>query len=344
VTRDLTRFVARRALSMVLVVIGMVVVTFIVTRLLPSDPARQVAGIGATPDAIQAVRVRLGLDQSVWSQFWQYLKGLAHLDFGTSFVTGRPVRDDIVDKLPATLELAFFAVFLYTVLSLVLGTLAASGRSKVQENAIRVLTLAGSSIPPYWLALVLQVVFYFWLGWFPSGGRLPAGYLPDQKVTGFYLIDSLLAGDLVIFWKTLVCLVLPATSLLLVSLGSLTRLVRAQILDEQRADYVTMSRARGLAPGRILRTHVLPNALNPVITVIGMQVGFLIGGTLFIEKIFQWPGLGSYTWDAVTDMDFPAITGVAVVLSVVFVLVTLIVDIVQFLLDPRVRAGQVEGR
>lgn len=343
-TQDLIRFTARRALAMVPVVIGMVVVTFVVTRLLPSDPARQIAGLGATPDAIAAVRVRLGLDEPLWSQFLHYLGDLARLDFGTSLVTGRSVMDDIGEKLPATLELAFFSAAVYVLLSLLLGTVAASGRSKVQENLIRVLTLAGSSIPPYWLALVLQVVFYYWLGWFPSGGRLPIGYLPDQHVTGFYLIDSILAGDAVIFWKTLVCLTLPATSLLLVNLGSLTRLVRAQIMDERRSDYVSMSRARGVGEGKILRAHVLPNALNPVITVIGMQVGFLIGGTIFIEKIFQWPGLGSYTWDAVTDMDFPAITAVAVVLSIVFVLVTLIVDVIQFVLDPRVRAGQVDAR
>jgi peptide/nickel transport system permease protein len=339
VARDLARFVARRLMSLVVVVAGIAVISFLVERVIPADPAQQIAGLGATPQAIEQVRQRLGLDQPLTTQFVTYMNGLLHLNFGDSFVTGQPVMSDIASRLPATLELAFVSFALYVAASFVLGTIAAAGSSRVQQNLIRILTLAGSSIPPYWLALVLQIVFYYWLGWFPAGGQLPVGDIPDPHVTGFYLIDAIIARDPGTFWATLYCLVLPSVSLALMNVGSLTRLIRAQVMDELKSDYVTAARARGIGRWAVLRSHVLPNAINPVITVTGMQLGFLIGGTIYIEKIFQWPGLGSYTWDSVVALDFPAITAVAIVLSAVFVAVGLIVDVLHFLLDPRVRVG-----
>ncbi|MEU1301430.1 ABC transporter permease [Streptomyces shenzhenensis] len=338
---DFALLIVRRLVGLVSVMLGIAVVTFVVTRLVPSDPARQIAGLGASPQAIQQVRVHLGLDRPLLSQFWSYLDGLVHLDFGTSYVTNHSVLSDVGDRLPATLELAFLAVLLYVVIAVLLGTLAAASRSRWQQDTIRIATLAGSSVPPYWLALVLQVVFYSFLGWLPPGGRLPVGTLPDAHVTGFYLIDTVIALDPATFWNALQCLALPAASLVLINVGSLTRLVRVQVLQERSADYVSVLRARGIGRRRIMARHVLPNAINPVVTVTGMQIGFLIGGTIYIEKIFQWPGLGSYAWDAIVAGDYPAVSAVAIVLSGVFVLITLVVDVLQYLLDPRTRLARV---
>ncbi|MFF7159370.1 ABC transporter permease subunit [Streptomyces sp. NPDC008139] len=338
---DSVLLIVRRVAGLVSVMLGIAVVTFVVTRMVPSDPAAQIAGLGASPRAIQQVRVHLGLDRPVLSQFWSYLDGLVHLDFGTSYVTNHSVLSDIGDRLPATLELAFVGVLFYVVIAVALGTWAAATRSRWQQDTIRIATLAGSSIPPYWLALVLQVVFYSFLGWLPPGGRLPVGTLPDARVTGFYLIDSAIALDSATFWNAAQCLALPAASLVLINVGSLTRLVRVQVLQERAADYVSVLRARGIGRRRIMARHVLPNAINPAVTVTGMQIGFLIGGTIYIEKIFQWPGLGSYAWDAIVAGDYPAVSAVAIVLSGVFVLITLVVDVLQYLLDPRARLARI---
>lgn len=329
--------IARRLASMVVVLLLIVVVSFFVTRILPGDPATTLAGIGTSPEQIEVVRRNLGLDRPVFEQFVQYLGSIATLDFGTSLRSKQPIAMEIGARLPATMELALFATAASAAGAVLLGIIAVGARARWVDTAIRIGSVIGSSAPVFWLALLLQLVFYAWLQVLPSGGRLPFSQSPPPTVTGFYTIDSLLAGDFQTFGVVLVFLVLPVASLTIASLGALTRLMRAQLRDEMRTDYIATTRARGTGRFRLLARHALPNAASPAITVIGMEFAFLVAGAIFVERIYQWPGLGSYTWDAIVGLDYPVVSAVAVTLGVVFVLTSLVVDVAYRLIDPRIR-------
>jgi peptide/nickel transport system permease protein len=334
---DIALVILRRALSMLVVLVLILIVTFFVTRLLPGDPAAALAGIGASPEQIQIVRDRLGVDLPLPAQFGEYLASIARFDFGTSIRTRQDIGTEVMARLPATLELALFATIVFVLISIGASLLASRSGSRGLSSSVRVLSVIGSSAPVYWLALVLQLVFYGWLAWLPSGQRLPLGWPAPPRVTGFYTVDSLIAGDPATFWQSVVFLILPVAALSLAGIGSLTRLLRAQIIDEERADYITTVRAKGVSENRILLRHALPNALNPAITVIGIEFAFLVAGAIFVEKIFQWPGLGSYTWDAIVGLDYPVVSAVAITLGVVFVLTSFVVDLLYRFVDPRLR-------
>ncbi|MFT4279942.1 ABC transporter permease [Microbacterium sp.] len=329
--------IARRIASMLVVLLLIVVVSFFVTRVLPGDPATTLAGIGTSPDQIAVVRRNLGLDKPLWEQFGHYLQSVAALDFGSSLRSKQPISAEIGARLPATMELALYATLASSAGAVLLAILAVGARGTWTDTAVRIGSVVGSSAPVFWLALLLQLVFYGWLQVLPSGGRLPFSQSAPPTLTGFYTVDALLAGDVATFGTAVVHLILPVASLTIASLGALTRLLRAQLRDELRSDYVATARTRGSGRFRLLARHALPNAASPAITVVGMEFAFLVAGAIFVERIYQWPGLGSYTWDAIVGLDYPVVSAVAVTLGGVFVLTSLFVDIAYRLIDPRIR-------
>ncbi len=333
----MARFLVKRLGAMLLVLLGMSLVTFVIAHLLPSDPARVAAGPNASKEDVEVVRRRLGLDKALHVQYAVYLKHLLTLDLGTSIRSRQPITTEIGRHIPATVELTLVSIVVYVAIAVPLGVLAAAHHSKWIDSLVRLGSVAGSALAPFWLALVLQFVFYRTLAWLPAGGRLPMDLSPPPHSTGLYLVDSLLAGDLRTLGAAAVHLVLPVTALVLGRLGLTTRMTRAQMVQELSQDYVRTARAKGLAERRVLYHHVLRNALNPVVTMVGIQTAYLLSGTILVEGIFRWPGLGQYALEAIVEMDVPSVLGVALTSSVFFVLINLIVDTAYALMDRRVR-------
>jgi peptide/nickel transport system permease protein len=330
--------VARRIASLVVLLVGMSLVTFVLTNLLPADPARVSAGPNAGPDELAIHRKRLGLDRPLPEQYLRYLGNLVRGDLGTSVRSRQPVLDELAAAVPATIELTLAATIVFVAISIPLGVLTAARRAGWIDSASRIIAVGGAAVAPFWLALLLQLLFFRMLGWLPASGRLDLTATPPPGRTGFYLVDALLAGDLGSFLGALRHLVLPVTALALGRIAVTTRLTRAQMLIELGTDYVRSARGKGLAERRVLYHHALRNALNPVITNVGIQVGYLLSGTVLVEAIFGWPGMGSYALDAILNLDYPSVMGVALLVSVFFVLVNLIVDLIYTALDPRVTA------
>lgn len=331
------KFLLKRCASLVLVIIGVTMLVFLATYYLPSDPARAAAGPSATNEQVEAKRVELGLDKPVYVQYLNYMKGLLKFDMGTSFKTKQPVAQEITSRLSATLELTAVSLIVFFVLALILGSIAALKRGGVLDGIIRFFSVAGMAVPPYWLALIFQYVFYYRLQWLPAGYRLPVGTLPPDAVTGFYLLDSALAGDWALFLQAARHLLLPVLSLVLGYCGITARMMRTQLLQELRQDYIRTARSKGLPEHTVIGRHAMKNAISPILTLLGMQAGGMIGGTVLIEKIFSWPGLGSYALDAIASLDLMVVAGITLTMAVIFILINLLVDISYVLIDPRVR-------
>jgi peptide/nickel transport system permease protein len=332
----MARYIARRLLLMVLVIFGISVITFTMSRVVPGNPARLLAGPRATQEQVEAVAERFHLSGPVPEQYLIYMSGLARGDLGLSVTTRRPVADDLAQFLPATIELTATAFLITLLVGVPVGILSAAKRGGPFDHASRLISIAGVSLPIFWLGLVLQVLFYKHLGLLPIGGRLGTLDLAPPRVTGAYLIDSLLAGDLALFRSALVHLILPALTLAAGSVAVVTRMMRASILESMGADYVRTARAKGLTEASLLRRHVVRNAFIPTLTVLGLQVGYLLAGNFLVESVFNWPGIGLYAVDAISNLDYAAIMGVTLVVSVVYVAVNLVVDILYVLLDPRI--------
>ena len=330
-------YILRRLFFVVVICFGVTLFTFLLSHVVPGDPARLVAGPGADKAQILAIRHRFGLDKPLLPQYFQYLKNLAHGDLGTSIVSREPVSSDLRSRLPATLELVTVSFVVYLVLGLTLAAFAATTRRRSVDGTVRVLSTAAFAIPTFVLALWLQILFFFHLGWLPSSGRLDVTTTPPPHVTGFYLIDSLLAGQWSTFWDAARHLVLPGAALTLGLLAIAVRLMRATILNELDKDYVKMLRLKGLSEGVIMRRHVMRNALVPSLALFGIQFGYLIGGTVVVETIFAWPGLGAYAFDSVAALDYEPVMGVTLVLTAIFVLVNFVIDLLYPLVDPRIR-------
>ena len=328
----------RRLAGFVFVIVGITVVTFVTLHLFPADPARLLAGPGASEEQIQAIRRDLGLDAPLPVQYARYLGDLARGNLGRSIQTGQPVADDLIRRLPATLELALVTMLAYTALAVPLGVVAAVTRGRWPDLAIRFVSVAGLAVPTFWLGFLLQLVLYRELGWFQQAvGRLAPAIPPPPFVTGFFLIDAALAGDLAALRSTATQLVMPVACLVVSRLGVGVKLTRASLLAVIGSDYVRTARAKGLAERRVLFRHALRNALMPVITAFGIQFGYLLGGTLVVEVVFGWPGIGQYAVGSITTVDVPAIMSVTVVISVFFVLANYLVDALYLRLDPRLR-------
>lgn len=331
------RIIATRLLSALPNLVGVVVITFILTRALPGDPAAYFAGAAATEEAIAQVRTQLGLDKPLLEQFFQYVAALARGDMGLSLTTGQPVAQELLARLPASLEMVFLALLLACAIALPLGVLAATRPGSWIDQLCRLVTTAGVSLPTFFTGLLLAYVFYFLLGWAPSPmGRLDPMFSPPATITGLYLVDAALAGDPSMWWASFKQLILPVLTMAIFVLAPIARMTRASMLSVLSADFIRTARASGLSRGTVLITYALRNALLPVVTTLGMVFGFMLGSSVIVEKVFGWPGVGSYAIDALTASDYAPVQGFVLAMGVLFVLLNLAVDLLYGLIDPRV--------
>ncbi|MGQ0751286.1 MAG: ABC transporter permease [Betaproteobacteria bacterium] len=321
--------------------LGIVIVTFLLTRALPGDPAAYFAGASATPESIAEIRARLGLDRNLLAQFWTYLDDLSRGDLGQSISTGQPVATELWKRLPASLELTLTALLISVAVAVPLGVLAAVRQDSWIDQLCRFVVTAGVSLPTFFTGLLLVYVFYFLLGVAPSPlGRLDLLHVPPPHVTGFFIVDGIIAGQWATAWSAAKQLMLPSLTLALFTLAPLARMTRAAMVQALASEYLRTARAAGLSRGRILLVYAFHNALLPVITTLGMVFSFSLGANVLVEKVFSWPGIGSYALEALVVSDYAAVQGFVLAMAVLFVAVNLMIDIVYTLIDPRVR---VEG-
>lgn len=328
-------YLLRRLVGAVAVLFGVITGTFVLSHVVPSCPACAVAGLRAGPAQVAAAAHSLGLDRPVWDQYVTYISGLIHGDFGISYASRQPIGPAIVTYLPATLELVAYSFVIYAVLGVGLGLVWAWRGNRPESMLIRVVSMLGTALPVFWFAMVLQLWLGSRLGWFPITGRLDVD--PPSTITGFYTIDALLAGNLTAFTNAEWHLVLPVTALVMWLFAVATRLTQKSVVEEMQMPYVRTAIAKGAGTRRVLLRHVLRNAINPVITMLGLQFGWLLGGTVLVEVVFSWPGIGTYMFNALQTFDFPAIMAVTVIITLGFVVVNLLVDLIYPLIDPRIR-------
>ncbi len=329
--------VGRRLAQALPSVFGVIVISFVLTRALPGDPAVYFAGDMADKDSIEQVRRALGLDRSWVEQFVIYVGNLANGDWGMSLSTGRPVTEELLNRLPASLELTLIGLGLAIAVAVPLGVMAATRQNSWVDHLCRLLVTAGVSLPTFFTGLLLVYVFYYLLGWAPSPlGRLDILYLPPPQVTGFYTIDSLFAGDRETFIASVVQLILPAATLALFALAPIARMTRAAMLGALASDFVRTARANGLSRRVVLSTYAFRNAALPVLTTLGMVFSFLLGANVLVERVFSWPGIGSFAIEALVASDYAAVQGFVLAMALLFVCVNLAIDIILTLTDPRV--------
>jgi dipeptide transport system permease protein len=330
--------ILKRLLMAVPSLIGVVVVTFLLTRALPGDPAAYFAGPAATPQAIQEIRVKLGLDKPLVVQFGHYVVDLAHGNLGNSLTTGQPVASELKSRLPASAELTLLGLIASIIIAVPLGILAATKPNSLVDHACRIVATAGVSLPVFFTGLILVYVFYYQLGWAPAPlGRLDVFFTEPPRVTGFYLIDSIIARDPETFMAALKQLILPALTLAIFSLAPIARMTRASMLSVLSSDFVRTARASGLSAYTVIITYAFRNAMLPVITTLGMVFSFLLGANVLVEKVFAWPGIGSYAVEALLASDFAPVQGFVLTMAVMYVMLNLGIDVLYGLIDPRVR-------
>jgi len=334
-----SRYILRRLIAMPFLVLGIVTIAFLITTVTKGDPLTAIVAEQqmSNPEVVAAAKARWGLDRPLPERYMIYLGNLMSGDLGTSFITKRNVGTDILYRLPATLELVFAAMIFGTTLGIVLGVLAAYFRNSLIDHGARLFALFGSSLPVFWSGLGLLFIFSVMLNWLPGPGRLDARLPLPPGVTGFLTIDSLLAGDLAVFKDAVWHLLLPAFVLGWTVSGTISRLVRANMLDVMSREFVLTARAKGASEFRVVIVHALRNTMVPTLTVIGYSFAYLITGAVLTETIFSWPGMGSYAVEAARALDFPAIIGVTIVGGLAFLVTNLVTDILYVVANPRVR-------
>lgn len=337
----LAGYLLRRLGTSILLLLGVTIVTFSLTNMVPGDPIAAALGEGASqnPETVAAYVERHGLDQPLPVQYLTYLGNLFQGDLGTSLTTGRAVTEDLASAIPASFEVAIWAIIVSLCVGTALGTIAAYRRGRVSDQVVRVVSLAGLSIPTFWLALVAFHVFFLQLSIAPGSGRLSPMLTPPPTVTGMYTIDALLVGDFEAFADAAAHLMLPVLVLSLFTIGLLTRFVRTSVLEVLSADYIRAARAKGLSGPRVVFDYVLRGASLPILTITGVAFGALLSGTVLVEAVFSWPGLGTYAYNSATALDLPGVMGVGLVVGVIYLVINLIVDLLYGVLDPRVRLG-----
>lgn len=333
------RFVLRRAGALVLLCLGITVVAFTLTQLVPSDPVAANLGeqAAADPAAVAAFEERYGLNDPVPVQYWHYLTNLVQGDLGESLQDHQPVREDLERYAPATAELALFSTLIAVPFGIAFGVVAAVRRNRFTDHALRVVSLGGLSMPTFWIALVALYVFFYRLGWFPGGDRLDPGVLEPPHRTGMYTVDALLAGQWSTAWNAFHHMMLPAFVLAAYNIGLLTRYTRSAVLEVIGNDYVRAARAKGLREHDVLVRHVLRAALPSIVTVIGLVFANVLTGTVLVETIFAWPGIGQYAYRSAVTLDLPAIMGVSLFVALVYATVNFVVDVLYGVIDPRIR-------
>jgi peptide/nickel transport system permease protein len=331
------RLVVRRLLLLVPILLGLSILIFLWIRALPGSPAEALLGERATPEAVARIRHQYGLDDPLPVQYWRYLvETVGHQNLGTSITTYRPVTFEIGHRFPATVELALTAMLFATFLGVPLGFLAAKKYGSVFDHGSLVASLIGISIPIFFLGLILKYIFSVRLGWLPSIGR--EDVLAERAhPTNFYVLDAIIQRDPAALWDAIRHLILPAIALATIPLAIVARITRAAVLDVQNEDYVRTARAKGLPPRVVDSRHIMRNALLPVSTIIGLQIGLLLSGAVLTETVFAWPGIGSWLKDAIFNRDYPVLQGGILFVAAVFVLVNLLVDISYAVINPRIR-------
>jgi peptide/nickel transport system permease protein len=332
----MTTFLTRRLFSMLLVWLGVSILTFVIANVVPTDPVALHLGPKATPETIAYWRHKLGYDRSLPEQYLGYMGNLLHGDLGQSIWSGRPVTRDLVDYLPATVELSLMAALLTVLAGIPLGVLAATRPGSLFDRFVLFLANFGLAVPLFWLGLVFQLLFYRQLGWLPIDSRIDLILGPPKLVTGLYILDSLLAGDMARLGSSLVHIILPTLTLAMFTMGAVARMVRASTIDTLQTQFIRMAQAKGVSGRRLLWKHVLRNSLLPTVTVLGNTVNALLAGTFVVEAIFNWPGLGWYATRAILASDYAAIVSITLVIAVICTVVNLLVDLLYQALDPRI--------
>lgn len=327
----------KRLLYSVPVLIGVTLLVFIISHAIPGDPARMMAGQKASREAVENLRHSLGLDRPLPEQYLRYVAGLVKGDLGRSIRNQRPVLEDLRDFFPATFELTLTSMIFCIGAGLPLGIISAIRRNRPIDHTTRVFSVIGVSMPVFWLGLMLLLLFYRDLGWLPGSGRLDVGMSSPVYATGMYLIDTLVEGNRGKFANAFSHILLPAFCLSYVYLAITTRIVRSSMISVMGLDFITTARANGIREAVVVLKHALKNALIPAVTITGLSIGELLGGAILTETIFDWPGMGKYVVDSVNFLDFPAIMGFTLVVSLVYVVINLLVDLLYALLDPQIR-------
>lgn len=335
---SLIRYILRRLLLLIPVLFGITLTAFALTHIVPRNPVYALVGAFADQALVDATVKRYGLDQQLPVQYGRYLGQLLQGDLGVSIRTGRPVIEEIAYRLPATVELTTLALLIAVVAATGLGVLAALYRGKLADHLARLLALTGNSLPEFWLGLLFVFVFYYQLQWAPPPiGRISSQVAPPATITGLYLIDALLTGNGRAFGAALAQLALPVLTLAFIIMAPIMRTVRANVIEVLHAPYVRCAEAHGLRRSRVLRTYILRNALLPVITLLAIIYGYLLGGAVLAEKVFSWPGLGQWAADAIVNQDYPAVQAFVLLAALFYVVVYLIADLLLALIDPRIR-------
>jgi len=331
---DIKRYIIRRALSFLPTILGVLILTFLISRVIPADPVRVwTGGYKARPEIIEEIKKRYHLDKPLHEQLILYLVDVFRGNWGVSPMSKRPVLVDIAEYFPATVELAIVSSIILVVVGVPLGLIAALKKDSAVDHLVRVVALIGTSAPAFWIAIVLQWVFYYYLGVLPSTGR---GVVPPVRYTGMYLLDSLLGGKFDIFLENLKYIILPGITLAFTGLGIIARVVRNSALDVLSSDFIDFAKARGLR-GLQLYKHILKNSLIPIITILALEIGYILSGAIVIETVFSWPGIGLYAVNAINSLDYPAIMGVTLLIGLIFIFINFVTDIAYAVIDPRVR-------
>ena len=327
--------VLRRLAWFVPTLLGLLAVTFVISRVIPADPVALLAGETATPAQVEALRRQLGFDRPLAVQFVGYVGRLVRGDMGTSLYTTRPIADDLASRLPATIELTLVAMAFSVVVGIPLGVISALRRNSALDHALRVIAVSGLAIASFWLGIMLQLLFAMRLGWAPLNGRLQG--FPPRGVTGLYLVDAVLTGDPGAFTAALGHLVLPAATLAFPALATLVRFTRAGVLEVLQSNFVLYARAMGMPRSVIVWKYVLRSALTSTVTQIGLLFGILLAGAVVTETVFDWPGIGTYAVNSIIRSDYNAVMGFTVWAGTIFLIVNLLVDIAHTVIDPRER-------
>lgn len=335
------KFIGKRLAYLVIMLFGVATLVFILTKMIPGDPT--VANLSQRalndPEIVAAYRAKYGLDQPIFVQYLLYIKNLLGFDLGTSIRTNKPVLSELSRCYPATIELALFSIFFAAVFGILFGVISAIRRNSILDQAVRAISVTGVSIPSFWFALLVLYFFYYKLHIFPGPGRLSNSFSAPVTVTGMYVLDSLLEGNVPKALDALSHLLLPSMVLAAFTMGLITRTTRSNLLDVMSMDYIRTARAKGIGRVGLILRHALGNALIPVLTVIGLGLGNLLGGMVLVETIFNWPGVGQFAYESVLSADFPAIIGVALLIALNYMIINTVVDILYGVIDPRVRCG-----
>jgi len=329
-------YIAKRLLQLIPVLVGVAVISFSLIHLAPGDPARTIAGEHASEQTIETLRVKYGLDKPIHIQFWMWFKQVVKGDFGRSIVSNEYVTREILDRFPNTVELAFFSMLIAIIVGFIAGVVSASKQYSVLDYTTMGVALFGVSMPVFWLGIMLMMIFGVYFRVLPIGGRISSMIL-FQRITGLYIIDSLIKGNWAALGSSIKYLILPSVALATIPMATIARVTRSSMLEVLRQDYIRTERAKGLSERVVIYKHAVRNAMLPVITVIGLNFGLLLAGALLTETVFAWPGIGRYVVNAVRMRDYPVVQGCVLFFSFMFVIVNLITDLLYVLIDPRIK-------